>query len=451
MARDQPSLILDWLKIRVTFVACSTGLSAASSRVGPTWEVRQIDNPFRRRPARGDGTGNTQGTPPRTEKPAPTPLQPADGPGETPTPLVAPDAPPEEPKVFGRAGQPLNRHSPFYIGFVGAVGVIAAVSLWHAIGRLSSTLTILVVAFFLTLALNPIVEWLIAHDLRRSQAVAVVFARLLVVALLLGLLVLPPAVKEGTALMQNAPDYVDRLLHTEWVQRLDKSYDIVDKLQKEINARLTDGSFISRVFGGVLGAGAMLAGGLFQALTILILTLYFLAAFPRVKQAAFAMVPLSRRPRVVSLSEEIMRRTGAYAIGQASVATVNGGLSFVMMTIVGIPYAAVLAVLVGLLGIIPMVGATIGAVLVAVVAVFDEPRKAMIAVAYYVVYQQIENYVVSPRIMARTVSVPGAVTVVAAMAGGTLLGVLGALLAVPVAAGLLLLYEEVLVPRQSRT
>ena len=98
-----------------------------------------------------------------------------------------------------------------------------------------------------------------------------------------------------------------------------------------------------------------------------------------------------------------------------------------------------------------MVGATIGAVLVAVVAVFDEPRKAMIAVAYYVVYQQIENYVVSPRIMARTVSVPGAVTVVAAMAGGTLLGVLGAPPGGAGGGGPAALYEEVLVPRQSRT
>ncbi len=108
----------------------------------------------------------------------------------------------------------------------------------------------------------------------------------------------------------------------------------------------------------------------------------------------------------------------------------------------------VLAVVVGFLGLIPMVGATIGAVLVCSVAFFESPRAALAAGIYYLVYQQVENYVVAPKIMARTVSVPGAVTVVAALAGGTLLGVLGALLAIPVAAGLLLLYEEVLVPRQ---
>ena len=145
-----------------------------------------------------------------------------------------------------------------------------------------------------------------------------------------------------------------------------------------------------------------------------------------------------------------MRRVGYYAIGQVVVATLNALLSYVMMTIVGIPYAAVLAVTVGLLGLIPMVGATLGAVVVCIVAVFDEPKKALIALVYFIVYQQTENYVVAPRIMQRTVSVPGPVTIVAALAGAALLGVLGALLAIPVAAGLLLLYEEVLVPRQRR-
>jgi predicted PurR-regulated permease PerM len=196
--------------------------------------------------------------------------------------------------------------------------------------------------------------------------------------------------------------------------------------------------------------GAAVISGIFQMLTVLVLTLFLLSNLPLVKQSAYAIVPASRRPRVISLSEEIMRRTGSYAIGQVAVATINAFCSWVMMSIVDIPYAAVLAVSVGFLGLIPMVGATLGASLVCLVAIFDEPRKAIIALVYYIVYQQVENYVVMPRIMRHTVSVPGAVTVVAALAGASLLGVLGALLAIPVAAGLLLLYEEVLLPRQRR-
>jgi predicted PurR-regulated permease PerM len=270
----------------------------------------------------------------------------------------------------------------------------------------------------------------------------------LVVFTLLGLLVVPPVVTQGGELVQEAPTYVDRILAASWVQELDKNYDVVEKINEEFNKRLTDETFLSSVLGGVLGAGRAVLNGVFQTFTILILTLYFLASLPKMKRTAYSMVPASRRNRVVQLSEEIMRRTGSYAIGQVAIATINAMLSYVMMTLLGIPYAAVLAVLVGFLGLIPMVGATLGAGLVCIVAFFDEPRSALLAGLYYLVYQQVENYVIAPKIMQRTVSVPGALTVVAALAGGTLLGVLGALLAIPVAAAALLLVDEVLIPRQ---
>jgi predicted PurR-regulated permease PerM len=355
---------------------------------------------------------------------------------------------------FGRAGRPLNRQSPFYLGFVGAIGVLTALLLWQVMGRLATVITLVVVAFFLTLALNPLVETLTRRGVRRPGAVAVVFAGLVCVFALLGVVVVPPVINQGTQLVQAAPDWLDQVLKSRWVQDLDRHYDVVDKIQDEVNKRLTDSNFLGSVFGGVLGVGAAVIGGIFQAFTVLVLTLFLLASLPRVKQAAYAVVPASRRPRVISLSEEIMRRTGSYAIGQVGVATINALCSWIMMSIVGIPYAAVLAVAVGFLGLIPMVGATIGAGLVCLVALFDgsfqDFTKVLVAAIYYLVYQQVENYLVVPRVMQRTVSVPGAVTVVAALAGGTLLGVLGALLAIPVAAGLLLLYEEVLLPRQRR-
>ena len=205
------------------------------------------------------------------------------------------------------------------------------------------------------------------------------------------------------------------------------------------------------LFGGVLGAAGWVAGSLVGMLTSAILTLYLLATLPAVKDAAYRLVPSSRRPGVVRLAEEIMRRVGGYALGQATVATINAVCSWLMMQILGIPYAAILAVTVGLLGLIPLIGATLGAIIVALgAAVSASPTLALVVLAYYVVYQQVENYWIVPRIMKRTVSVPGAVTVIAVLAGGTLLGMLGALIAIPVAAGLLLIYEEVLVPRQER-
>jgi predicted PurR-regulated permease PerM len=349
---------------------------------------------------------------------------------------------------FGEMGRPMNRHSPFLLGFVGAIGALLALGLWHSLGRLATTVTILLVALFLTLALNPMVEWLGRRGLGRALSVGIVFAGLIVVFVLLGLLVFPPVVSQGSELVQQAPTYLDRVLNASWARELNKNYDVVDKIREEFNKRITDQSFLSSVLGGVLGAGRAVLSGVFQTFTILILTLYFLSSLPKMKRTAYAMVPASRRNRVEQLSEEIMRRTGSYAIGQVAIATINAMLSYVMMTLLGIPYGAVLAVLVGFVGLIPMVGATLGATIVCLVAFFDEPRIALFAAIYYLVYQQIENYVIAPKIMQRTVSVPGALTVVAALAGGTLLGVLGALLAIPVAAALLLLVEEVLIPRQ---
>ncbi len=374
----------------------------------------------------------------------------APSPPTTPEAVPAAGPPAGQNPTYGVIGRPLNRHSPFYIGFFGATGALLAIGLWQMVGRLSTTLTLLIVSVFLALALNPIVDALVDRGVRRAGSVAVVFTGLLVVFVLIGFLVIPPVVVEGTQLTQQAPGYLEDLLGSRWVREVDRNYDVIDTVRAELQARMTDQQFIEGVLGGILGAGRAVLNGLFQVFTVLVLTLYFLSSLPRVKQAAYAVVPASRRRRVESLSEEIFRRVGSYAIGQGFIATLNALLSYVMMRIVGVPYAAVLAVTVGLLGLIPMIGATLGAAVVVVVASFDEPKKALIVFVYYLVYQQLENYIVAPRVMQRTVSVPGPVTIVAALVGGALLGVLGALLAIPVAAGLLLLYEEVLVPRQRR-
>jgi predicted PurR-regulated permease PerM len=349
---------------------------------------------------------------------------------------------------FGRAGLPFNRQSPFYIGFVGALGVLVAYAFVQAIGKLDTTITLLIVALFLALALNPLVEGLTKAKLHRGLAVTIVFLGLLVAFGLIGWVVVPPVAQQGTELATNAPSMLDGLLKNAWVQDLDHRYQVIARIQDEITKRVADGNLWAGIFGGVLETGKILLGGVFAVFTVLVLTLYFLASLPTVKQAAYALIPASRRPRVSSLAEEIMRRVGSYAIGQLAVATINACCAWVMMTLLGLKFAAVLAVAVGFLGLIPMVGATLGAAVVAVVAFFDEPKKALIAIIYFVIYQQLENYAVMPRVMQRTVAVPGAVTVVAALVGGTLAGILGALHAIPTAAGLLLIYDEVLVPRQ---
>ncbi len=349
---------------------------------------------------------------------------------------------------FGTPGRPLNRRSPFYIGFVAALGVLAAYGLMLAVTRITSVLILLVTSLFLALGLDPIVQWIQARGPRRGVAVGIVLVG--VVGAFAGVLALivPPVVIEATQLAQQAPDLINNLLQNGQLRRLDDQYGVVTTLQEELAKRVKDQGLWTSLFGGVFGAGKAVLSGFFSTFTVLVLTLYFLASLPRVKAAAYRMVPRSRRQRVTFLSEEITRRVGGYFIGQLTVATLNGVLSYVLMTIIDLPYAAVLAVTVGLLGLVPMVGATIGAIVVLLVALFSSTTDAIVVGVYYVVYQQVENYLIAPRVMSRTVSVPSAVTVIAALVGASLLGVLGALMAIPAAAGLLLLYQEVLLPRQ---
>lgn len=338
--------------------------------------------------------------------------------------------------------------SPFALGFLGALGVLLAWLLVQNLTRLSSVLTIVVVAVFVTLALNPLVEWLSRRGPGRAWSVLLVFLGLVALTALAAVTLLPGVVAQAVTLVDRAPGYVTEVASSPWLVELDEEYAVSARLTQELDQVLTDRATWTALYGGVMGAAGWVATGLVGVLSSAILSLYLLATLPTVKDAAYHLVPASRRPGVTRLAEEIMRRVGGYALGQAAVASINAGCSWLMMQALGVPYAAILALSVGFLGLIPLVGATLGAIIVALAALTVSPTTALAVICYYVVYQQIENYWIVPKIMKRTVSVPGAVTVVAVLAGGTLLGVLGALIAIPVAAGLLLVYEEVLVPRQ---
>jgi predicted PurR-regulated permease PerM len=350
---------------------------------------------------------------------------------------------------FGVPGMPVNRGHPFYVGFMGATGVLTAYWLLGMLGQLSSVLTLLIVALFLALGLEPVVASLERQGMARGAAVAVVFVG--VIALFIGFVsaVAPTLVTQGTELTKAAPDLVNSFTNSALIRSLDQKYGLISSVTAQVQQRLANGQTVVQLFGGVFGAGAAVVSGAFSAFTVLVLTLYFTASLRSMTETAYRLVPASRRPRVQLLADEIMRRIGGYIAGQVAVASINGVFTFIGLTVLKLPYAAVLAITVALFGLIPLVGASLGAVIVVLVGLFHSWQYAVIILIYYVIYQQVENYAIAPRIMARTVSVPGAVAVVAALAGGALLGVVGALIAIPVAAGVLLIVQEVFVPRQA--
>jgi predicted PurR-regulated permease PerM len=351
---------------------------------------------------------------------------------------------------FGRPGPPINRQSPFYIGFVGAIGVLLAYNLLHLIASLSSVLTLVGVAAFLAIGLDPLVRILQRRGLGRGAAVAVVFIGVLAVFAGFIAAVVPTVVSQAGELTNSLPDTIDNLRKSSMISNLDRDYGIITNASDQLRKKLSDGGTVMSLFGGILGAGRAVLSGFVSTFTVLVLTLYFLASLHTIAEAGYRMVPASRRPRVRALGDEIIRRIGGYVAGQVAVATINAVCTFILLTILGVPYSLVLSITVGILGIIPLVGATLGAVIVVLVGLFQSWQVGAVIAVYYLIYQQVENYVIAPRIMSRTVSVPGAVALIAALAGAALLGVLGALIAIPIAAAILLILQEVAIPRQDR-
>ncbi len=354
----------------------------------------------------------------------------------------------DEDNPFGRIGRPISRRSPLRIGFTAAIGVALAYGLVQALVAVRSVLVLILVAGFLAIGLDPAVQWLERRRLRRGGSVAVVLLGVLALFALIGLAVVPPIVDQAQQFVDAVPGYVADLRSNEQVARLDVRYGVLDHLETVLD---DPARFSGTVFGGVVGVGKVVVGAFFSTLTVLILTLYFLSNLPTIKANAYRLVPRSRRARVGLLTDEVMARVGSYVAGALSIALIAGSTTFVLLLVLGVPYPLALAVLVAVTDLVPLVGASIGAVVITLVAFSVSLRTGIVAGAWYLGYQQLENYLLYPRIMKRSVDVSPAATVVAVLVGGSLLGVVGALLAIPIAAAVQLVVDEVAVPRADET
>lgn len=348
-----------------------------------------------------------------------------------------------------RTGRPFNQRSPFYMGFLAALGALIAYGLVQVLVQVTQVAVLVVIALFLALGLEPLVTRLVDAGLTRGWAVLVVTIGVLAVFALIGWLVVPTVIGEVKHVLRVAPSYVDDLAHSGVVTHLNSRYHMTSRIEDSLRDNIS-GQRVMSLFGGVLGVGRRLVDNTVSVFTVLVLTLYFLATLPRTKAAVYRLVPHSRRARAVYLGEEMSRRVSAYIFGQVCVAVLNAVLTYVMLRVLALPFPLLLATLVGLLALVPIVGTLSGGIIVTLVGLGAGWQTALVVLSYYAAYHVFEAYVLTPRVMRRVIEMPPAVTIVAVMAGGTLLGILGALIAVPIAAVLLVFYEEVAVPHQER-
>lgn len=348
---------------------------------------------------------------------------------------------------FGVRGNPMDSSSPFYFGFMAVAGGLIALTTLKALASASQVFVLIVISLFFAIGLNPAVNYFERRKMRRGYAVSIVVGSVLIFVGLFIWIAIPPLIDEINSFIDSAPQLVNDLKNNAFINDLNNKYGVIDSLESKVNSVIKDGAFVVTAFGGVVGVGRAFVSGVVATITILVLTLYFLSSLDKVVKIGLRFVPNSRRVRVAKLTNAIISRIGSFVGGQGIIAILAALFILIMGLAIGMPYTGPLSMLVLICGFIPLIGHFIGMTFVTLVSLTDSPQTAFIALALYIIYVQIENFVITPRIMRRSLSLPGLVTIIAALLGTSLLGLVGGLLAVPIAAAVLLILDEVVFPR----
>jgi predicted PurR-regulated permease PerM len=350
---------------------------------------------------------------------------------------------------------------PFRTALVATLGVGVGILLITGVQTLSTVLLYIGTALFLALGLDPVVSWFERRGLPRWAALLITFAVLAGIGAGLVLMVVPILTGQIAELITQIQKLVQSAIDGDWnpvtvgQDWLADTFPYlrVDLVLGYVNDWWTSLNFAeigAEIGTGLLSVGAGIAAFVTGAIIVTILTIYFTASMHSLKRSVYQLVPASKRGQFIDLSDQITASVGYYVMGQVSLGAINGILSAVFLTIIGAPFPAVLAVVAFFFSLIPLVGTLTGSTIIVLACLgLASPLTALVALIWYLVYMQVEAYFVSPKIMSRAVSVPGAVVVIAALAGGSLLGLLGALIAIPVAASVLIIYRQVVIPRQN--
>lgn len=364
-----------------------------------------------------------------------------------PNVLVLPPSVEREPgasdESLGTLGRPFDHRAPFFVGLFGALGVAIAYVIARGIADITSVLVIIGLALFIAIGLNPVIDFLMRRGLRRGVAVAIVtFGFVLVIAGFV-LAAVSPISHEVSTLVKNYPKYKASLAAGKgWAGKL--------AVKLHLTSYLNGKSKIKIPTGGVLGAGKEILTLGVATISIVALTIYFLIALPGVKKLWLSVIPRSRRERTRLLTDEVFSRVGGFMLGNLLTSLISGLGTYLWLLIFGVQYALLLALVVALFDLIPMVGSTIAGVIVSLVALSKSVPIGIATIAFYIVYRYLEDYLLNPRVMKHTVKVTPGITIIATLIGGTLLGLVGALVAIPIAATIHLLLDEVAIPRQDQ-
>ena len=334
----------------------------------------------------------------------------------------------------------------FRLGALFSLGAATTVIGLYALYTVRAVLVRVLIALFIAVSLDPAVRLLAARGVRRGVAVTLIF--LLAFALVAGFLisVIPPLVTQFRALVEDLPGYLSRLQErSSQFRELDGRFNVSSQLEALV------GSLPTRLGSGLLGITGRVFGAVFNGLTVLVFTIYFMADLPRIRSGLVRLFPVERRPRARQVLDLVVDKVGGYMIGNIIISIIAGVASFIAFSVLGVPFPVPLAFLVAICDLIPMIGATLGAVIGVTVAIFTTdlwPTVVLVA-AFFIAYQQLENYLIAPRVLKTTVELGAAAVLLSGLIGATVLGLVGALMAIPVAAAFNVLLNERLTAHES--
>ncbi len=404
----------------------------------------------------------TDGTPQPQPDPAPTAAA-----GDTAVPRSAPhdawaiepdyDAPVPDDVAALSGEAPVSRtfwtnlNSPFAVGFFLTLGGLVALVLGLAVSNLSTVIIYVVFALFAALGLDPLVRWLERKNVTRAWSIVIVYFAFALVLVGVLLLIIPTVVKQIASFVTDIPKTIAAFQASDvyaWLQ--DTFGPQVGTILEQVQSFLTNPANLAAIGGGVLQIGVSIATTISGIIIILVLSLYFLASLPTIKLSFNRLAPARNREKARELTEQITDSVGGYLAGMVVLAFCNSVIAFILHLVLGLPFPLLMAVVAFLITLIPLVGSVLYWGIASGIALFTGWLPALIFAIAYLVYMQLEAYVLTPRVMSRTISVPGALVVIGALVGGTLLGLLGALVAIPVTASILLIIKQIVIPRQDR-
>lgn len=342
-----------------------------------------------------------------------------------------------------------NLNHPFTMGFTLTLGGLAAFVVGIAFSNLSTIVIYVVFALFAALGLDPVVRALERHKVRRPWGILIVYTAFALVLVGVLWLIIPTIVRQVSQFVVNMPNTITTFQHSDFYHWLQSNFgDQVGSLLDQLKDFLSNPANIAAIGGGVIQVGITIGTVISGIIIVLVLSLYFLATLPTIKAAFTRLTPARNRTTVSSMIEQISSGIGSYLGGMVVLAFFNSIVAFLLYLFLGLPFPLLMAVGAFCITLIPLVGSVLFWFTGTIIALFSNPISALVFAIIYLIYMQIEAYVLTPRVMNKAISVPGALVVIGALVGGTLLGLLGALVAIPVTASILLIIKQIFIPRQ---